>query len=910
MIDNSKLSLEVLDLYFNNIADLVDNTNESAKSIILNKNISEIDTLNFNISGEKIKYLNNENMIKYQNQIYKIFDISDKRNDGVETTIECEHIAINLTKITFGASEIANDRPENLMKNILKNTNWLYVGTDIQGITRHLITDNECNVYNALLQVAENFEAILEFGYRESDNKFTVFLRKNRIDRALTFEYSFNLISSDVSSNTQEFYTRLTMFGGVDKVTDEPINIASINSGKIYVEDYEFFTNQGISLDYIKEHPELFLKEIIETDDNLDTKEKLKEAMGKRIKSISKPVVDGSFSIVDFSKLKGFEALEPQINERVFAFDPEMNLEIEATIIGTSSNSDSLANIDITISNVIVYSNRFADVFESSKKIDRIIDSQGKIHGMYIKEATIDTLHCKDAFITSAKIGTAQIGTAHIKQGAIGSVAIADGAIGNAHIADLNADKIKAGTISTANVKVASAEGEIELTGYQILINDTSNLADITNRVILGKYKKNSNDETEEWKYGLVIRGLDGQTTMWDENGVHNAGITDGAIDDNKVSDDANISGAKLNINSLVYQINTQEGIEKISGVTIDIDNKNLEVIYKEIETTLNEHTNSIDSQNTEITQNKDSIRLLFESISQLQAGELVGTTVTSTNGNIFNSQNKETSLVLKAFNGTKEITDTITDERVRWTRNSGNPALDEIWNNPSIRKNGKIIELTASDILNKSTFTAQLLSKPSKQGEIGVISISQITLVDYNDTIVSNIAPSTPELNLLWIDTSLVPNQLKRWTGSKWDIINDISDLENDLGNISNELYAPSTGVLSQMEWVKNEVKVNEEGIKLKADKTEINSLYNRKYKVKYIREYVSGNTINSDSHWVEFKAFAKGLNILQNTTPTVISGSNIRNINYITDNIHEDKTKFAAISGNACIQFTLPEV
>ena len=39
---------------------------------------------------------------------------------------------------------------------------------------------------------------------------------------------------------------------------------------------------------------------------------------------------------------------------------------------------------------------------------------------------------------------------------------------------------------------------------------------------------------------------------MIDGDGVHNAGITDGAVDNNKVANDANIAGSKLDINSVV----------------------------------------------------------------------------------------------------------------------------------------------------------------------------------------------------------------------------------------------------------------------------------------------------------------------------------------------------------------------
>lgn len=55
----------------------------------------------------------------------------------------------------------------------------------------------------------------------------------------------------------------------------------------------------------------------------------------------------------------------------------------------------------------------------------------------------------------------------------------------------------------------------------------------------------------------------------------------------------------------------------------------------------------------------------------------------------------------------------------------------------------------------------------------MAIISVGQITISDFNDINISNTAPSSPATNQLWLDSSVVPNQLKRWDGSKWVIVN-----------------------------------------------------------------------------------------------------------------------------------------
>ncbi|EAE6445153.1 carbohydrate-binding protein CenC [Listeria monocytogenes] len=45
----------------------------------------------------------------------------------------------------------------------------------------------------------------------------------------------------------------------------------------------------------------------------------------------------------------------------------------------------------------------------------------------------------------------------------------------------------------------------------------------------------------------------------------------------------------------------------------------------------------------------------------------------------------------------------------------------------------------------------------------------AEMTLTDINDAIVSGEAPLTPTIDLLWMDSSVTPNVLRRWDGEKW---------------------------------------------------------------------------------------------------------------------------------------------
>lgn len=231
------------------------------------------------------------------------------------------------------------------------------------------------------------------------------------------------------------------------------------------------------------------------------------------------------------------------------------------------------------------------------------------IQGDYadFKTVTTEELAAKGALIENIQGDLANYKTVVAGELAAAKGWMLEGAIGDAQISDLSANKIKAGTIDTALVTVASADGAITITGDQIMVNDASVSSDPVNRVILGKYI-----DGDAVEYGILVRGSDGQTIMIDGDGVHNAGITDGAVDNNKVANDANIAGSKLDINSVVTEING--ATEKISSTVVQVGNKTLQVYLGEQENIIEEYGETLTSQAAQIAANEESIALKVSS--------------------------------------------------------------------------------------------------------------------------------------------------------------------------------------------------------------------------------------------------------------------------------------------------------
>ncbi len=244
----------------------------------------------------------------------------------------------------------------------------------------------------------------------------------------------------------------------------------------------------------------------------------------------------------------------------------------------------------------------------------------GKINVLESKTASIENALNKN--LTAENIATGAI--------TAGSGIIAEGAIGDAEISSLSVNKLKVGDITTSKHRIVSADGTIEIVGNQILINRNN-----VNRVILGEYRKQ--DNTTE--YGLLIRGKGGRTIMFDSDGVHNAGITDGAIDNNKVADNANISGNKLDINSVIREVNSN-GIETIKGTKVQIGDRTLDVELSTQNNTITEHSKELSSQKASLTALDNALKFKVDSQTFTQSTTTINNNINRAKEEAINSAN------------------------------------------------------------------------------------------------------------------------------------------------------------------------------------------------------------------------------------------------------------------------------
>ena len=511
-------------------------------------------------------------------------------------------------------------------------------------------------------------------------------------DKGTYFIDSLNLIALQIQSDSRQYATRIIAEG------KNGLSFSDINNGKNYVENYQY--SNKIKTIYWKDERYSVKENLLEdarakleelskpfrsysarilnlAELNPKYKNILDYSLGDTITILSKSnklrdkqrIVktleyphDHSRDTVELANaVLKFEDIQQENQETT---DTVNNITTDnGTVDGSTIDSITTKQIEDFEANVI----KVAKLKAILAEIENLHVNKADIQNLNAVIARIGTLEATKASITElnaihaiiqqikagkadiadlnaavAKVGILENKTAVLENALAGNLTaenfkansitatsgiIAEGAIGSAQISSLSLNKLEAGDITTSKHRIVSADGTIEIVGNQILINRNN-----VNRVILGEYRKQ--DNTTE--YGLLIRGKDGRTVMFDSDGVHNAGITDGAIDNNKVADNANISGNKLDINSVIREVNSN-GTETIAGTKIQVGDRTLDIELSTQKNTITENSKELSSQKTSITALDNALKLKVDSQAFTQSTQTINNNIDLAKNEVLN---------------------------------------------------------------------------------------------------------------------------------------------------------------------------------------------------------------------------------------------------------------------------------
>lgn len=249
--------------------------------------------------------------------------------------------------------------------------------------------------------------------------------------------------------------------------------------------------------------------------------------------------------------------------------------DITADLITTDELNASIANVTAlisdkaTIGELDAVKGRVTTLESATANIGDLSAKVGKIDTLIYGSASGSSMQSSFANSVVALIGNAQIKSAMIES--------------------IDASKIAAGNIITDNITVKSNNGRLLISDETIQISDSSRV-----RVQIGKDASND--------YSINIWDESGNL-MFSEGGITDKAIKSAIIRDEMVSDSADISASKLNIDSLFTAINDDtSNTLKATKVKLDEQGQSLEVAFNALNTSVEDQNETISGHETRLT--------------------------------------------------------------------------------------------------------------------------------------------------------------------------------------------------------------------------------------------------------------------------------------------------------------------
>ena len=301
----------------------------------------------------------------------------------------------------------------------------------------------------------------------------------------------------------------------------------------------------------------------------------------------------------------------------------EANYATIQQLNATNANITNLQTETANINNALIDKANVSDLTATNAKITDLQATKADVTELNAANANISTLTGNLAEITTLVNGN--LTSDNIQSMVItgDKFTVENGFIKNAMIDSVNANKINAGVINTNNVKIQSNDGSMILQGNLQQFKDKNGKV----RIQIGK------DATGNFTFALYDENGTGQ--LINQNGIQSSNaIADGLIVDAKVADNANIAGSKLDIESVVTEIN--DGTTTIKGTKIYLDDKKqtLDLAFNNLSTTvenLKVASGDVGDLVEKVSSNTTNIQIAQGQINTL----ISNTTITKENGEV-----------------------------------------------------------------------------------------------------------------------------------------------------------------------------------------------------------------------------------------------------------------------------------
>lgn len=300
--------------------------------------------------------------------------------------------------------------------------------------------------------------------------------------------------------------------------------------------------------------------------------------------------------------------------QKLYANYAEIN-----TLVANKADIKDLKATNAEIENLKADIGDFQDLTAVKADIKQLKTDTANINTALIGKAEITDLNAATANITALQTRVGQIDTlvgGNLTMDNISSlvltsskVTVDNGFIKNAMIDSITANKIASGSINTNLVNIQSNDGSMILNGSLQQFKDKNGKV----RLQLGK------DATGNFTFALFDETGTGQLIT--PQGITANAIGNGIIVNNMIADNA-ISGGKLDINSVVNEVNNGTTTLKASIVKLDDKNQTLDVAFNSMSTTVNDNTSKINTNTTKISTAQGQIQTLISNTTVTEDGK------------------------------------------------------------------------------------------------------------------------------------------------------------------------------------------------------------------------------------------------------------------------------------------------
>lgn len=301
-------------------------------------------------------------------------------------------------------------------------------------------------------------------------------------------------------------------------------------------------------------------------------------------------------ALIDKANIKDLEVA----NAKIYNLETK-TAQIEETIIGVAhiedlnainANIEKLIAADATINNALIGK---ADITELNAV-------KGTINSLDSKIANVETL--VNGNLSSENIQVGGITGANLNMDTI--------FVKDANMVNVNINSLKAGDFSTTKFRIVSDSGKMLISDNTIQIRDNNRV-----RVQIGKDASND--------YNMYVWDSAGKL-MFDATGLKADGIKNKIIRNDMISDSANIDGSKINISSLVTEINkdTNTSVIKSTKVQIDSLKQTLDVAFNSLKNQADKTESLTESHSTTIGVMQGQINTAINNTQIVKDGQTV----------------------------------------------------------------------------------------------------------------------------------------------------------------------------------------------------------------------------------------------------------------------------------------------